>query len=106
MLGDPAAGGELADEGLVELAARGEVDGLDARLAELELGLVQRADEPLVLAGEPLGLDEEGEAFVEGEAGEISGVLLVGPGLGHGQELEGLELLDGGGGEHSHSFHW
>ena len=66
---------------------------------------MQRVDEALVLAGEPLG-DEQSEALVEGQAGEIGRVLLVGPGLGHGRELEGLELLEGGRGEHVGSFHW
>jgi len=54
---DPAAGGELADEGLVELAAGRVVDRLDARVGELELRLLERAREALVLTGPPLGVD-------------------------------------------------
>ena len=103
---DPAAGGELADDGLVELAAGRVVDGLDARLRELELGLLQGAGEALVLAGAPLGLDEEAEALVEGEGGEVGLLLLRGPGRGHGVELEGLEFLQRGGGEHRRLLHW
>jgi hypothetical protein len=34
VLGDPAAGGELADDGLVELAPGRVVDGLDTGLGE------------------------------------------------------------------------
>src|SRR5207245_9540309 len=62
---DPAAGGELADDGFVELAAGRIVDGFETRLRELELGLLQGAGEALVFAGEPLGFDEEAEALVE-----------------------------------------
>jgi hypothetical protein len=65
VLGDPAAGGELAGDGLVELTAGRVVDGLDAGVRELELGLLQRPRQPLVLAGEPLGLDEQTETFIE-----------------------------------------
>ena len=82
VLVDPAAGGELADEGLVELAPGREVDGLDARLGELELGLVESAAQALVLAGEPLRLNQQGEAFIEGEAGQLGGLLLFSPRLG------------------------
>ena len=71
VLVDPAAGGELADDGLVELAPGGVVDGLDAGLREFELGLLQGAGEALVLAGEPLGVDEQAEALVEGEGGQL-----------------------------------
>ena len=67
---------------------------------ELELGLLQGAGEALVLPGAPLGLDEEAEAFVEGEGGEIGLLLLRGPGGRHGVELEGLEVLQRRGGEH------
>jgi hypothetical protein len=100
VLGDPAAGGELADDGLVELAPGRVVDGLDARLRELELGLLQGPYEARVLPGAPLGLDEEAEALVEGEGGEIGLLLLRGPGRGHGVELEGLELFHCRGGQH------
>ena len=67
VLGDPATGGELADDGLVELTAGRVVDGLNARLRKLELGFLERTDEASVLSGGPLGLDEEAEALVEGE---------------------------------------
>jgi hypothetical protein len=43
VLVDPAAGGELADHGLVELAAGRVVDGLDAGVRQLELGLLEGA---------------------------------------------------------------
>ena len=40
---DPAAGGELPHDGLVELALRGIVDGLETGLRQLELGLLEGA---------------------------------------------------------------
>ena len=73
---------------------------------ELELGLLQGAGEALVLAGEPLGLDEEAEALVEGEGRHVGLVLLLGPRGGHGGELERVEFLERGRGEHGRSFHW
>ena len=95
VLGDPAAGGELADERLVELAAGRVVDVLDARLAEPELRLAERGLQPLVLAREPLGVDEEPEAFVEGDGGERRVLLLRLPGGGEGVEAQGFEFLEG-----------
>ena len=90
MLGDPVAGGELADEGLVELAPGRVVDRLEAGLAEFELGLLEGAGEALVLAGAPLGIDEQGQALIETEGGEVRVLLLGGPGRGQGGELVGL----------------
>src|SRR5439155_6936791 len=65
MLGDPAAGGELADDGPLELASGRIVDRFETRLRELELGLLKGAGQALVLSGAPLSLDEEVEALVE-----------------------------------------
>ena len=53
MLGDPAAGGELADDGLVEFPAGGIVDGFDAGLRQLELGVLEGAGQTLVLPRQP-----------------------------------------------------
>jgi hypothetical protein len=41
MLVDPAAGGELPHEGLVQLSLGGVVDGFHAGVGELELGFLQ-----------------------------------------------------------------
>ncbi len=43
VLRDPAAGGELADAALVELAGRGVLDVLEAGLAQAKLRLAQVA---------------------------------------------------------------
>ena len=88
----PAAGGELAEERLVELAPRGVVDVLDARLGEPELGLAERGSEPSVLAGEPLGLDEEPEPLVEGDGSQPRVLLLGEPGGGERIEPQGLSF--------------
>src|SRR5206468_8068271 len=55
---DPAAGGERADLGFVELTASRVIDVFDASLAEPELRLGEVAAEALVLAMKPLGVDE------------------------------------------------
>ncbi len=93
MLLDPAASGELADKGFVELAAGGIVDGLHAGMGNLELGLLQGAGEALVLPRVPFRLHEEAEALVEGERDHVGLRLLVGPGRSHRAELQRVELL-------------
>ena len=100
MLLDPPAGGELPHERFVQLAPGRIVDGFHAGLGDLELGFLQGAGEALVLPDAPLGLDEQPEALVEGERSEVRLAVLVVPGRGHGAELEGVELLDGGGVKH------
>ena len=59
----------------------------------LSLGLLQGPREAFVFAGDPLGLDEEPEALVEGQRRHVGLVLLFGPGGGHGGELERVELV-------------
>jgi len=103
---DPAAGGELPDDRLVELAAGRIVDGFEAGLRELQLRLLQGAGEARVLPGALLGLDEEAEALVEGERGQVGLVLLLRPRGGHGGELEGVELLERGRRKHQGLLHW
>src|SRR3990172_4191330 len=62
---DPAAGGELADLCAIEVTAAAVVDVLDAGLSDLELRLEEEPLHSLVLAVDPLGVDEQAEAFVE-----------------------------------------
>src|SRR5580700_812385 len=92
----PAAGRELADYRLVELASRRVVDVLDARLRETELRLVERTPHPLVLAVGPLRVDEKAEALVEGQLRGGRLLLLLGPGGRHAVEPHRLHLLQGG----------
>ena len=68
---------------------------------EFQLGLLEGAGDALVVAGEPLGVDEQAEALVEAEARQLGVLLLLGPGVGHGVELELLQLVQGRGGQHA-----
>jgi hypothetical protein len=83
------------------------VDGLETGLRELELGLLEGAGETLALPREPLGIDEEAKPLVETQGVELSGALLLGPGLGHGGELEPVELVEGRSRQHEGDLlHW
>src|SRR5215468_4568229 len=64
VLGDPAAGGELAELRAIQLASSRIVEVLDARARQLQLGLPQRGGEPLVLAMHPFRVDKHPEALV------------------------------------------
>ncbi len=61
-------------------------------LSELIVQVLDRA----VLPGEPLGIDEQAEALVEGERGVVSVSLLLLPGGRHGMEAKRRELLERG----------
>jgi len=76
----PAAGGELADHGLVEFPARRVVDVLDAGVAELQLRLLERPRESLVLPAQPLRVDEHPEPLLEGQLLQLGVLLLLDPG--------------------------
>jgi hypothetical protein len=58
VLVDPAAGGELTDGSLVELAPRGIVDVLDAGGRQLELGVLEQPTQAPVFTGEALGVHQ------------------------------------------------
>src|SRR5262249_34917938 len=94
MLGDPAAGPELTHERLVELAFARAVDVLDTRVRHPQLGLLERARQANVLAVDPLGVDEQAEALVEAERGNLGLRLLRRPGFRHRVKAEQLEFLD------------
>src|SRR6266511_6332978 len=64
---DPAAGGELPDDRLLQLSARRVVDVLDARAAELQLRRAEQAGEALGRALAPLGFDERPDRLVDSE---------------------------------------
>ena len=56
------------------------------------------AEPPLqlaLLAGRPLGVDEETEAFLEAEGGGLVGLHLLPAGIGHRTEVHGVELVEG-----------
>lgn len=50
----------------------------------------------VILAGEVLGVDEEGEALVEREVRRAGVVSLVLPGLGHAEQVPFIQLFEGG----------
>jgi hypothetical protein len=76
-------------------------------VGEFELGLLEGAREPLVLPREPLGVDEEAEALVEGEARHLRVLLLFAPRVGHRVELEVLQFVEGRSRQHrKRLLHW
>jgi hypothetical protein len=98
-----AAVGEAEHRLAVEPAGVGVVDvlegGGDAHLRRVEASLLT-----LVLAGLPLGVDEQSEAFVEAELGMLGRGLLQPKGFGHARELHRVQLLDRGFHQHSCSL--
>ena len=60
MLGDPAAGGELADQGAIQLAPA-VVEILETGLTHFEFGFFEAAAQGPILARELLGIDEHAE---------------------------------------------
>jgi len=103
---DPSAGGELAQHGLVEIAARVALDTFDARLAEPELGLLESAPDALGLASHPLRFDEQREALVEGHGLDVGVALLLIPRSGHRQEAKRLESFESWFFEHFDFLQW
>ena len=93
-LGDPRAGAEREDLLAVEPARVGEVDGLE-RCGVAQLGRPETPLELALLAGRPLGVDEQAEPLVEAEHGGLVGLDLLAPGVGHRGQLHGVELVEG-----------
>ena len=81
---DPGAAAQGEDLLAVEPAGVGEVDGLE-RGGITELGRLQPQGRLPLLAGGPLGIDQETEAFLEAQRGGIAGPELLLDGLGHGR---------------------
>jgi hypothetical protein len=73
--------------------ANAVVDVLDTGVAELELRLLERPGEPLVLAAQPLRVDEHPQPLVEGQLLHLGVLLLLGPGDRQGIEPQQPELL-------------
>ena len=81
-----AQGAEGQDLLAVEPARMGEVDGLESgRMAQL--GGAQAPLELALLAGRPLGVDEQAEALLEAERSGLGGLDLLLAGVGHRAEL-------------------
>lgn len=90
MLGDPAAGGELLEQCLVELARRAVVHVLDGRLAVAQPGRPEPALARLVLR-----LAASRSSTRRGRGPWRDPGLQLGEGVRHAVELELAQLVDG-----------
>ena len=93
VVGDPGAAAQGEDLLAVEPAGVGEVDGLE-RGGIAELGRLQPPGQLALLAGGPLGVDQQAEAFLEAQRGDIVGPELVLDGLGHGPQLHRVQFVE------------
>ena len=94
MLPNPVAGGESEEERAIEPALDAEVHIFDAgRMTEARD--LEESREPAVVATELLAVDEEGEAFVEGQGRDLREAGLVSQGLGHAGEPERVQGTEG-----------
>ena len=103
VLGDPPAGGELADQRPIELAARRVLEILETRLGNAQLRLLQAPGELAIVAREVFGLDEQADAFVKAEGPDRSVLQLRSICIGHGAEVKGAEAVKGRFGQHGRS---
>ena len=67
---DPVAGGELLEQRAVEAARRLQIDVLDDGVLA-QAGEPQAGHEPLVVALGRLAVDQQGEALLEAERGDV-----------------------------------
>lgn len=56
--------------------------------------LAEAPGEATDLARQVLGIDDEAEALVEAQAGQVGALLLGQPRIGHGREAQGTQFLD------------
>src|SRR4051795_6564408 len=100
---DPAAVGELLEQGAVEAAGSPPVDVLDTGLVA-QLGEPQPGLEPAVLSLGDLAVEQQAEPLGWGElaAARVGGQFLKGP--RHAGEAELVQLVEGGMGQHGLSL--
>ena len=77
----------------IELRGAGEVDGFERRRVA-QLGRLQVRLELALLAGRPLGIDQQAQPLLEAERGGLVGVELLLEGVGHRAELHRVELVE------------
>ena len=82
-----------------EAARRGEIDVLERRRIA-QAGVPQTLREAPLLAGRPFGVDEQSEAIVEWQFRVRGRSALLLKGLRHRREMQGLEFLNRGLGQH------
>ena len=107
MLGDPAAGGQLLEQRLIEPARRAVVDVLDYGLAMTQPRSAQSGLEALCAAVGSFAVEQQCQPL--GVRQITSGVLRrkIDEGLRHAVELERSKLIEGGMCEHwSSSPQW
>jgi hypothetical protein len=100
MLGDPRAGGQRVHEGLVQAAARAEPVDVLQRGRPPQVGLPQAPAELALFAMGPLGIDEQAEAVLEAEGGELGVAELALQGLGERGQTKRTQFVDGGVSKH------
>ena len=93
MVRDPGAAAQREDLLAIEPAGLGEVDSLE-RGGIAKLGGLQPPGQLALLAGGPLSVDEQAEAFLEAQRGGITGAELLLDGLSHGAQLHRIQLVE------------
>jgi hypothetical protein len=91
VLADPVSAGKLQDARFVEPALRPVVDVFDARAAVAEARELEEAREAAVVPDRLLAFQQQGQAFVEGERGEIGLAALFVEGRGHAEQFERVQ---------------
>jgi hypothetical protein len=93
VIADPLTGGELTKQSAINASRRRGVDVFDACAGDSKLRIFQSSRKAPVVASEVLGVDEHGEALVEGE-GACCGVTLLGlPGFRHRAQTQRVKFL-------------
>jgi hypothetical protein len=103
VLGDPAAGGQLLEQRLVEPPRRAIVDVLDRGLAVTQPSGTQSGLEAPGVAIGGLAVEQERQPFGVGETAGLLLRLELDEGLRHAVEVERSELVEGGMCEHRSS---
>ena len=90
---DPVAGDEAHHDRLIDSPGGFVVDILHAGV-ELQPGVFQISFHPVIFFPCPLAIHNEAETFREGESVQIRLIDLVGEGLRHTGQLQGVELVE------------
>jgi hypothetical protein len=83
----PLAGGEGGDLLFIEAAGSFVIDILDAGLCDLEARATQEPRATLIVAIQPFSVDDERDAFIEGERVDRGSLLLFLERLDHAMQL-------------------
>ncbi len=96
---NPLAGGEAHHERAIEAPLGAEVQILDAR-RESEARDLEEPREASILAGGLLAVEEQREALLKGEAGDVGNAALFFQRVSHACEAEGVQQVECLLGEH------